>query len=204
MRRRALALLALTSALNWSASAQTSNVITDPEVYAVYASIPWSSWASPEHASGLAIAESTEDSGGGPSCFKRLPADWAYVADDYRRENFAHRKLVKGFNLGLPYDLLSAPDLRALVAREFEYSQRLADQPSPSRSLRPYEQLPGGKLITLSAVGFNVERTRAILSLSSTSSGPMNAEGWLLRRIKVNGVWRSTPEQPDFDCVWIY
>src|SRR5690348_13057854 len=106
MRRLALVLIAITSALNWSASAQTRNVITDPEVYAVYASIPWASSVFHENGSGLAIAEDTQNTGGGSNCFNRLPADWVYVADDYRRENFVHRKLVKGFNLGLPYDLL--------------------------------------------------------------------------------------------------
>jgi hypothetical protein len=204
MRRLALVLLALTSALNWPASAQTSNVISDPEVYAVYDSTPLSSLGFLKNISQMVITEQT-DAAGSATCLSRVPADWADVVEDYRRGNFVSHKLMKGFNLGLPYDLLSSPGQRALDAKEFEYwTQPLPDQPSRSLALSPYGQLPGGTLITLSAVGFDANRTRAIFSLSWTSSGPMNAQGWQLRRIKVNGVWRSPSQQAENECNWIY
>jgi len=201
-RAFALVLVAIASETTWYASAQSGNLITDPEVYAVYASTPWSWLVFRRDVSRLLIVEDTRDTGGGPTCFNRLPADWSDVAQDYRRQNAAPHRLLSGFDLGLPYDLLSSRDQRALDTRENEYlSLRLPDQPPPFPN--PYAEVPEGKLIYLSAVGFNAERTRAMFRLSYTCGGAMCAEGWQLRRIKENGVWRSPSQQAEYECMWI-
>jgi len=163
---------------------------------------PWSSLVFGKNISRLLIMEDTrEATDGGPTCVARLPTDWADVAEDYRHQNAVSHRLVNGFDLGLPYDLLSFSEQRALDAKEIDYLERLPpDQPGFQH---PYSQVPGGKLLYLSAVGFNAERTRAMFMLSYACGGPMCAGGWQLRRIKENGVWQSPSEQADDECRWL-
>jgi hypothetical protein len=120
--------------------------------------------------------------------------DWRHVVDDYKKKN-AHVSLIRPhFDLGVPYSIVTWAELR----------KRMQDagylDPSEPRSNAPgwkvFSQLPGGRLITLSAVGFNTDRTRAMVTVQYDCFPPsepltesMCHEGGIYFMEKKDGKW---------------
>ena len=81
--------------------------------------------------------------------------------ESYRRENARVRIIRDGFDLGLPYSIITMAQLRQLM-RDAGYSK-------PSGSNAPgadvFARFPGGRLVAVSAVGFNAQKSRAMVAV---------------------------------------
>jgi hypothetical protein len=80
--------------------------------------------------------------------------DWQPVLEDYLRANEKRRRLVRAFPLHTPYKLVSEAELKFGNWEEF------------------HERFPGaGGYVWFSSVGFNPERTKAIVSVNHRCGG---------------------------------
>jgi hypothetical protein len=203
----AVALLASITTASHRAGAQAADAITDPEAYRVYAaalSLPTNSPEGPRTA--ISILASTRVAK--QSCDLSgpwRPPDWAAVVDGYRRENARERLLQPGFDLNVPYTLLTRQDLKGLMDKSGYDLSRPANR--PFANLTVLSKLPGRDLMALSAVGFNRERTRATVTVQSGCS-PLTllderdpgqcGRGDQLFFEKVDGRWSIAPA----GCSW--
>jgi hypothetical protein len=139
--------------------AQTNDTITDPDAYAVYAStLAGSSFISDNNRTPLTRIAILEETRTFTQCLSRVSSDWAEVVEQFKIENARVRKLLPGFGLGLPYHLISAAYLKQLQAQSYRYVERETAGRRPNYP-RPFARFPGGKLLLLSAVGFNMDKT---------------------------------------------
>jgi len=154
-----------------SPSAQPAGpAITDPESYAVYAALlRVSDHTAAERSGSIAIQIETLP---GPSDCPReelITDEWREAVADYRRQNETTKFIRPGFDLGVPYSLVPL----------FEVARMLKDDgwlaPDGNRSpgapqtnapgVKVFSRFPGGHLVVLSAVGFNADRTRAMVAV---------------------------------------
>ena len=93
--------------------------------------------------------------------------EWRAVAIAYWNNNARTRLILEGFDLGIPYSVVSLPQFRKLPE---------VTNPSPSSTgtnhprAEASAQVPGDELIALSAVGFNAEKTLATLTIQHDCS----------------------------------
>lgn len=175
--------------------AQASNSIEDPDAYAVYASVLSEPSLRRTDAAGFMLFEETKPH---MDCLPRVAErevgpEWAPVVANYREENARPRRLLPGFDVGVMYRLISRSEL----------DQRLAEHPGVGRSNDGlvYAQFPGGKLLFLSAVGFDKTKTRALVTVQYTCGFDCSGGSHLLR-VKEGPRW----VQPAGDvptCTWI-
>ena len=142
--------------------AQASDVINDADAYAVYAAVVRLRFSSADDA--LAQIALLQETRAVMMCPRdeTLPPQWHSVVDSYRRENARVRILQPGFDLGLPYSLVPLAALRALMQEAGYDLSKFSGEQSPGAEV--FARYPGGRLFALSAVGFNVERTRAMVT----------------------------------------
>lgn len=108
--------------------------------------------------------------------------EWREASGGFVEANRASQRLVDGRNLGAPYLVIDGP--RYL---EFFGSRALEDG---WRRFR--EAYPSGTLVTLSAVGFNRERTRAVVQLG-VQCGSLCGEWRDFYLEHQRGLWVVTP-----------
>ena len=142
---------------------EPSPVITDPEAYAVYAAVLPHSVLQENHPEPIAIQLETFP---GPTDCPRtelITDEWRAAVDDYRKQNAKTKFIRPGFSLGKAYSLIPWAELRQMLTDEGYLSP---DTP-PSNALGPrvFSRFPGGAVVVLSAVGFNPDRTRAMVSV---------------------------------------
>jgi hypothetical protein len=151
------------SAVMAQSVAESSPAITDPEAYAVYAAVLPRSVLHENHPEPIAIQLETFP---GPADCPRaelITDEWRAAVDDYRRQNAVTRFIRPGFNLGKKYSLVPWGELRQMLTDE-GYMGR--DAPSTNApGARVFAHFPGGAVVVLSTVGFNPERTRAMVSV---------------------------------------
>jgi hypothetical protein len=154
--------LALPAVMAQSA-AEPSPVITDPEAYAVYAAVLPRSVLREDHPEPIAIQLETFP---GPEDCPRaalITDEWRAAVDDYQKQNAVTRFIRPGFNLGKKYSLIPWADLRQMLTKEGYLSPDAPETNAPGA--RIFLRFPGGAVVVLSAVGFNPERTRAMVSV---------------------------------------
>ena len=208
---RALAVFIVAAIPSGTARSQTSQIITDPEAYAVYASVvPEMSGIGGSPLTELALLQETR---AGSDCVgqdrdKKLQPEWRPVVDSYRKENARARIIQGGFNLGVPYSIVTVAQLRQLM-RDAGYSKH--SPPSNGLGLDVFARFPSGRLVAFSAVGFNAERTRAIVAMQynclpswepGTQSARVCYEGQHFALEKKGGHWNIVHDA-HVGCRWI-
>ena len=139
--------------------------IDDPEAYAVYAAVvPLTSLLVDKPVTSVLILQETVP--GHVQSDGVIAREWGAVDAAYRNNNARTRLILEGFDLGIPYSVVSLPQFRKLTE---------ATNPSPStgtnhRRAEASAQVPGDELIALSAVGFNAEKTLATLTIQHDCS----------------------------------
>jgi hypothetical protein len=170
----ALLLVVLASAATEHVCAQTGDVIDDPEVYAVYASLLPARFSSGDNdVTRVVLLEETQPR---LPCLPTVPPEWTAVVESYNTANARVRKLMPGFNLGMPYSLVSVTELMALVA------ESLTVMAARDRAVET-SSVPRALVSVRYDCGFNC-------------SG-----GWVVLREKNGGRWG----QPTWDaptCTW--
>src|SRR5687768_16673885 len=94
--------------------AQTGTVIDDPEAYAVYASVLPARFDSADN--DLTRMVLLQETHAMLQCLPDAGPEWTAVVENYKTENARARTLQPGFDLGLPYTLLSGAALNTLIA----------------------------------------------------------------------------------------
>jgi hypothetical protein len=140
------------------AQGPVTDVIDDSEAYAVYSMALPIPFSSPEKAiDHFAILQETRSVTACPSA-ERLPQEWRPVLDSYTKENARVRTVLPGFNLGLPYFLVSLAETKRLLVQAGNDGKTLRGGWSEA-----YAQFPNGRLLAVSAVGFDESRSRAMV-----------------------------------------
>jgi hypothetical protein len=167
--------------------AQAADVIDDLETYAVYASVLPARFSSGD--TDLTRVALLSETRAHMDCLPRVEPAWTSVIDNYKTANARVRQLRQGFDLGVPYTLVT-PD------------PRMKYTPESTDDLRAfYAQFPNGKLLSVSAVGFDETRTRALVTVQY-DCGFDCAGCWHALREKIDGRWRQ-PQGNIGTCTWI-
>jgi hypothetical protein len=140
------------------AAGQTGDFIDDPESYAVYSVVLPIPFSSPEKAvDRFAILQETRSVTACPSA-ERLPQEWRPVLESYTKENTRVRRILPGFDVGLPYALVGLAEVKSLLVQAGNDGKTLRGGWPEA-----YAQFPNGRLLAVSAVGFDQSRTRAMV-----------------------------------------
>ena len=160
-----LAVFTVAAMPSGTARSQTSEIISDPEADGVYASVVSTRFSTGDKPlTELALLQETR---AGVDCVgqekdKKLQPEWRPVVESYRKENARVRIIQSGFNLGVPYSIVTVAQLRKLM-RDAGYSKQ--SPRSNGLGSDVFARFPSGRLVALSAVGFNAERTRAMVAV---------------------------------------
>ena len=188
---------------------QATLVIDDPEAYAVYAAVvPRRSHSDDKALTNMAVLQETA---GPMDCLRdrgsAIRPEWRSAVASYRTENARVRFIQPGFNLGVPYSLVTLAELRKLM-QDAGYSKLSPRSNAPGSKV--FGRFPGGRLIALSAVGFNADRTRAVVTVQynyfpslepGTESPKSGLEGHTLLMENKDGRWVQAPVPGG--CTWI-
>lgn len=177
--------------------------ITDPEAYAVYAAAmrPGDQALTTGPS---AIAIQIETLPGPLDCPRaaQITDEWRAAVDDYRQQNAATKFIRPGFDVGIPYSLVPAFQIVQMLKDDGLLGAdgyRAPDAPQTNApGWRVFSQFAGGHVVALSAVGFNSERTRAIVAVQHDCivlpNGHSFCHGFDVSGIKkVNGRWEPAP-----------
>jgi hypothetical protein len=195
---RGVALVAIVASFTFRAIAQislTPKPIDDTESYAVYAALLPSQWTVRVARAKILVfqQETTTDSPCMPSGTP-LEVDWRDAMESFRAENAEGRVILPGYDLGLPYVVVAAADIRAL--------REVPNDPMFGWS-GFYKRYPdSGGFMQVSAVGFDTARVRAMVSMAH-SCGGLCGGGTSHLLQKIDGVWREVKVQGMFAaCMW--
>ena len=154
----AVALTAVAAVRSSNVVAQASDVIDDPEAYKVYAAVLPIPFVSPEKAADhLALLQETRSRKACPSA-ETLPQEWGPVLESYTKENARMRSVLPDFDIGLRYVLVSLAEVKSLLVQAGNDGKALRGGWSAA-----YAGFPNGKVLAVSAVGFDDLRTRAMV-----------------------------------------
>jgi hypothetical protein len=164
-------------------SAQAADVkpINDPESYAVYSALlPDAAMRGMRRSMIVIQAEATTDLGCWPSG-PPMESEWRSALESLHAENAHARTILSGFTLSVPYIVLSKADVMAVF-----------DGLGPDGWKHFVERYPNSAgYLRLSAVGFDADRTKAIVYMGHTyNSWGGQVAHHLLR--KLTGTWRDT------------
>ena len=175
--------------------------IDDPDAYAVYASVlPVAFDSGDTNRTRAAIRETTQAHMYCLTDGRKIPAGWAEVVENFKKENASSKRLRSDFTLGVSYTLVSDAEITAAVTSDREQFAKA----NPGREFyeqQTYRRFPNQKLYSLSAVGFNAAKTRAFVSVQY-SCGFDCAGGHYFWREKVNGSWVQ-PKDIGVFCSWV-
>ncbi len=82
---------------------------------------------------------------------------------NHKKENAGIRALRPDAELGRPYSLVSIADLRSLMRSAGYDLSKFSGQQSPGGQV--FRGFPGGRFIAFSAVGFDEQKTRAMVTV---------------------------------------
>lgn len=141
-----------------STRAQSDEVIADPESYAVFAA----ALAISRPADRVTLLQETRAVTTCPE-EKAVPPEWRQVVANHKKENAGIRALRPNAELGRPYSLVSIADLRSLMRGAGYDLSKFSGQQSPGAQV--FRGFPGGRLVAFSAVGFDEQKTRAMVTV---------------------------------------
>jgi hypothetical protein len=156
----------------------------EPEAYAVYGALlpsnrVWGGWFTKSDS--LIIQQETEGDRRRPECFPSLTGPreaWAEALADYKKENQTPRLFVRAFPIEKPYVLV--PKLR------------IGDSFKAKGWDSFYDRYPqSGGLIHLSAVGFNADKTKALVYIAHYCGSLCGIESYVYLE-KQGGKWVAT------------
>jgi hypothetical protein len=167
--------------------------LSDLDTYAIYA-VVLPSRIDPPGAT-LSLSQETH---GGSSCLEvrnteDIPPEWRPAQRNYVSANAVQRLIAPGHDLGVPYSLVPAAELKKQMEDAGEDLSKWHGDNTPGAKV--FARFPGGRLMALSAVGFNADKTRAIVTIQQDCFPLVGAENSpcreghtaLLR--KENGRW---------------
>jgi hypothetical protein len=166
--RRTLVLLCLLGAMveidRAPGIAQALDVIEDIEAYAVYkAALSIRSTSGDKEPTHITLLEDTR--AGSMDCPRdgAIQPEWRPVIDNYRTANARISRIQPERDLGVPYTLLSWGELTRMMQLAGYDLSNFSGRQSPGAEV--FSRLKGGRLVALSAVGFNAEKTRAMVTV---------------------------------------
>ena len=146
-----------------SAGAQSDDIVADPESYAVFAAALAIRMAEndrpPEQ---IALLQETRPVMTCPD-EKAVPPEWRSVVANHKKENASIRTLRPDADLGRPYSIVRIADLRSLMRNAGYDLSKFSGQQSPGAQV--FRGFPGGRLVAFSAVGFDEQKTRAMVTV---------------------------------------
>jgi hypothetical protein len=156
-----LGLIALAAPIN--TRAQAEDVIADTESYVVFAAaLTIASAQDRRPAERVALLEETRPVTTCPA-EESVPPEWRSALANHKRNNVRTRTLRSDADFGRPHTLVSMVVLRSLMRTAGYDLSRFSGQQSPGGGV--FRGLPGGKLIAFSAVGFDEQKTRAVVTV---------------------------------------
>lgn len=190
---------------------EASQVIDDPEAYAVYAAVlPTALSTRDKPLTVLTLLQKTRAGMDciGPEKDKKLQPGWRPVVENYRKENARVRLIQSGRSLDVEYSVVTLAQLRTLM-QNTGYSRRSPRSNAPGADV--FARFPGGRLVALSAVGFNSEKTRAMVAMQydcfpslepRSDSAAVCYEGKHITLEKQAGRWRVVAPNV-LGCFWV-
>lgn len=144
-----------------------SDIIVNPDSYAVFAAALKGGDSGP--AGPIALLQETRAVTDCPDD-RAVPPEWKAVVANHKKENARVRTLRPDADLGRSYSLVSLAALRSLM-RSAGYTQsHFSGVPLPGANIEQspgavvFGRFPGGRLHAVSAVGFNEQKTRAMVT----------------------------------------
>lgn len=143
---------------------QDVEVVEDTEAYAVYRAILRTKFSSGEtELTHITLLQETR--AGSMDCLRdeNIQPEWRSVVENYRSVNARVRRIQAGRDLGVPYTLLTWAELTRMM-RDAGYDlSKFSGRQSPGAEV--FSRLKGGRLMALSAVGFDATKTRAMVTV---------------------------------------
>lgn len=147
-----------------SVVAQDLEVIEDVEAYAVYRAIlPIRFSSGAADLTHITLLQETR--AGSMDCpgDENIQPEWRSVVESYRTVNSRVRRIQAGRELGVPYTLLTWADLTRMMQEAGYDVSKFSGRQSPGAEV--FSRLKGGRLVALSAVGFDATKTRAMVTM---------------------------------------
>jgi hypothetical protein len=129
------------------------DAIEDPEAYVVYAAVLAAGLPQPIAPDAVVALEGKTSAVAGCAVERRMMPGWQPVFESYLRENSRARTLAANLDLGVP----------SLIVTSAEYENLLMEAQGDAR--KTYEPFRGGTSFSVSAVGFDATKTRAMATL---------------------------------------
>lgn len=143
---------------------QDVDVIEDAEAYAVYKGVlPIKFSSGDRQLTHLTLLQETR--AGSIDCPRdeNVQPGWRSVVENYRNVNSRVWRIRAGRDLGVPYTLLTWVDLTRMMQNAGYDLSTFSGRQSPGAEV--FSRLKGGRLVALSAVGFNDAKTRAMVTV---------------------------------------
>jgi hypothetical protein len=185
-------------------SVVAAETVSDRDTYAIYAVVLPSRRDPPG-----ATVSLSQETHGGSSCELQgdephnIPPEWRPALSNYMSANATQRLIAPGRDLGVAYSLVPAAELKKRMEDAGEDLSKWHGDNAPGAKV--FARFPGGRLMALSAVGFNADRTRAIVTIQQDCFPLIGAEnspcqeGRTVLLRKENGRWIETRG----GCVWV-
>jgi hypothetical protein len=147
-----------------SVAAQDAAVVEDVEAYAVYRAVLPIRFSSGEKEL-IHITLLQETRAGSMDCPRdeNVRPEWRSVVENYRRVNSRVSRIQSGRDLGVPYTLLTWAELTRMMQDAGYDLSTFSGRQSPGTEV--FSRLQGGRLVALSAVGFDATKIRAMVTV---------------------------------------
>lgn len=165
-------------------AAQTPDYVTEPEALQIYATLVAGFWSGrPENP--ILLQQETDNSHVNACGDSHVPSsepEWVEVRKSFVQQNEGRKLLPLALPIAQPYRLLTPAEFELFIApQKVKYPENYNEHAPP--------------YIRLSAVGFNVSRTKAMVSIALPDRGQVI--GAELR----DGKWITAPNSSI--CTWI-
>lgn len=138
--------------------------VEDVEAYAVYrAVLPIKFSSGDKELTHITLLQETRT--GSMDCPRdeNIQPEWRSVVENYRTVNSRVRRIQAGRDLGVPFTLLTWAELTRMMQDAGYDLSKFSGRQSPGAEV--FSRLKGGRLVALSAVGFDATKTRAMVTV---------------------------------------
>ena len=163
------------------------------EAYKVYAALLPGNWSYGKPAPGtmVILQETTDRRSDG--CFPDLRGDWVPVLENYKRDNRASRVLSHSIRTEMPYVFVPSTEIEDM------FSSHTSPAEGWNKFYKRYPDSHG--LVEFSAVGFNSQKTKALIYVVRQCGGLCGTGGYEFL-VKRNGEWVKADIRAH-NCGWI-